>query len=485
MPRLWGKKLTADCPNQRQEGARFALLTFTAVNLLNFADRYVPSSVKPLLKEDLHLSDTETSLPVTGMVLVYMVFAVLFGWLADKNIIDRRLILSGAVLFWSLATALAGLAQNIVQLVIFRSLVGVGEAAYMSIVPPMISDFYPKADRNLAYMVFSLAMPVGGALGYVVGAGLGAVIGWREAFFAVGAPGVVVSLLLLRCNDPVRGINDTLPTTVEDNVEDEVEEEESAGNLLDDLVLIFTNKAYVAATAGMVGITFGIGAFADWYDVLLVRHTDTTVAEAGIVLGIATAVGGIGGAFLGVKTTQCLESRVKSAHFLVPALFMLPGTALACAAVNLVDLKYVAFISLVLCEVCLFTYTSPLTTVSVSVMPVRLRALSSGLQIFCTHVLGDVISPPIVGLISDSTGSLQVGLQVAWAAVLVAFVAWMCGYAFLPALAISGGKAEESSSFASLFCGHRPGDDKFSATESESCESNSSCSEEGEDGCVA
>jgi MFS family permease len=100
------------------------------INLLNYADRYVPSAVKQLIEEDLHLNDFESALPTTGMTLVYIVFAIVFGILSDMQIVDRRKILMGAICFWSVATATAGLSQNVTQLIILRSLVGVGEAAY-------------------------------------------------------------------------------------------------------------------------------------------------------------------------------------------------------------------------------------------------------------------------------------------------------------------------------------------------------------------
>ena len=149
-----GRTLPRDSPNGRQEGARRALLILTAINLLNLADRYVPASVKELIKEDLDLTDTETALPTTGMVVVYMVSAVFFGVLNDRELVDRRVILAGGVAFWSLATALAGMSTNLTQLVLLRSLVGVGEAAYGTIAPPLISDFFPPAERNVAFGFF-------------------------------------------------------------------------------------------------------------------------------------------------------------------------------------------------------------------------------------------------------------------------------------------------------------------------------------------
>ena len=147
-------------PGVRQLGARPALITFTLINMLNYADRYVPSAVKTLIMADLHLSDFESSLPATGLIIVYMFAAVVFGMLSDREYIDRRYLLCGAIIFWSLATSLAGLAQSLTALVLLRALVGVGEAAYTTIAPPMLFDFYPHEDRAIVMGIFYLAVPL-------------------------------------------------------------------------------------------------------------------------------------------------------------------------------------------------------------------------------------------------------------------------------------------------------------------------------------
>ena len=113
-----------------------------------------------------------------------MISAVIFGSLADKQFADRRVILAGGVIFWSIATGLAGISQNLWQLIMFRSLIGVGEAAYGTIAPPMIFDFFPVYDRNVGYGVYYLAIPIGGALGFGIGGVLGSLFGWRLAFVA-------------------------------------------------------------------------------------------------------------------------------------------------------------------------------------------------------------------------------------------------------------------------------------------------------------
>ena len=203
-----GRTLDDKYPGVRQYSSRYALQVLFALNLLNCADRYVPSAVKPLYTEELHLSDFESSLPFTGIALVTMLSAMCFGVLADKNVFDRRYIMCFAIFFWSLATALAGLATNLFSLVILRSLVGIGEGAYSTISPPMISDFFPESERNVAFGIYYIAIPVGSAIGFGIGSFCGDLWGWRVAFFICGVPGIFASLLMLRIPTPVRGIND-------------------------------------------------------------------------------------------------------------------------------------------------------------------------------------------------------------------------------------------------------------------------------------
>ena len=149
--RFLGETLDGSFPNVRQYGANNALIVLSTINLLNYADRYVPSAVKELIIQDLNITDFESSLPSTAMVVVFMVFAVIFGTIADRQILDRRVLLCMAIMFWSAVTALAGLANDIVALVLIRSLVGIGEAAYGTIAPPMLTDFFPSHERNIVF----------------------------------------------------------------------------------------------------------------------------------------------------------------------------------------------------------------------------------------------------------------------------------------------------------------------------------------------
>ena len=207
---MWyGKKLVHDIEFRkrnggRQEGASFAFTVLCVLNYLNYMDRYVPAAVKDLIIDDLNITDTESSLPATGMIIVYMFSALFFAWVDRNDYFDRRSVLCCAVLFWSVATFLAGLTVNLEGLVLTRSLVGVGDAAYSTIVPAMLSDFFPASDRNVVFGAYNLAIPVGGSIGYALSGVIGQVSSWRNSFFVCGAPGFLAAFFVLRINNPVR-----------------------------------------------------------------------------------------------------------------------------------------------------------------------------------------------------------------------------------------------------------------------------------------
>lgn len=460
---ILGEKLSREnsIPGQRQKGARFALLVLSGINLLNFADRYVPSGVKELIKDDLHLTDAETSLPTTGMIVVYMIFAVVFGWLGDKNLVDRRVILAAGIAFWSLATAAAGLAQNLEQLIILRSLVGVGEAAYSTVAPPLISDFFPHRDRNVAFGIYYLAIPIGSALGFGIGSVVGAAFSWRIAFFVVGIPGIIVAVIVLKCCDPIRGINDSeefnkskhdtkndLEKPLSDNTpiflssssSTQINHSFSWTTFYHELVEIMSNPYYSLSLAGLVANNFALGGLADWFPSFFNRYDNVSVGFAGLIIGAATVIGGIGGNLIGSKAVLYFDDKIKNSYFLIPALFTLPGAACLFIVINITGNAIIPTIFATLGQLCIWTNLAPISALSITCIPPRLRARSCGIMIFMQHILGDMISPPIIGVISDKTGSLKTALQITWIAVIVSGTFWFAGYYFLPQF-----EAEETS----------------------------------------
>ena len=333
---MWyGKKLVDDKEFRdrnggRQEGATFAFIVLCAVNYLNYMDRYVPAAVKDLIIDDLNLTDTESSLPATGMIIVYMFSALFFAWIDRRDYFDRRTILCCAVIFWSLATFMAGLAVNLEGLVLTRSLVGVGDAAYSTIVPAMLSDFFPACDRNVVFGAYNLAIPVGGSIGYAMSGVIGQASSWRTSFFVAGIPGFLAAFFVLRINNPVR---------IKVETRESFAQMEMRFDLWKDFKFVMSSKHFVICLLSVIANNFALGGLADWFATFMSRYCDASVSQAGLYAGGASIIGGTIGTVLGAKIVTHLEHTVKSAAYFVPAICTLPATVLLCLVINIPNLS--------------------------------------------------------------------------------------------------------------------------------------------------
>src|ERR1700737_908993 len=179
------------------------LALMVGINLLNYMDRWVGSAVAPLIQVEFDLSDFSVGLLGSAFTLVYALAALPFGLWADRG--SRRAILGAGVLVWSLATLLTGLTRNFVQLFATRAVLGIGEASYFPAGTSLLGDFFPRHLRGRVMSIWSAGSAFGIALGFAGGGLLAASFGWRAAFFATAAPGVVFAVLAFRLREPLRG----------------------------------------------------------------------------------------------------------------------------------------------------------------------------------------------------------------------------------------------------------------------------------------
>ncbi len=183
--------------------ARYALVLLLAVNLLNYIDRQVLYAVFPLIKVDLRLTDTELGLLGSAFILCYMLSAPVFGWIGDRM---RRVgIWAAGLAMWSLATLGVALATDYRALLAARTAVGVGEASFGTVSPALLSDYFPRERRGRVMALYMLAIPVGSALGYLMGGLLGQRFGWHSAFLIVGVPGLLLVLPVWLLREPGAG----------------------------------------------------------------------------------------------------------------------------------------------------------------------------------------------------------------------------------------------------------------------------------------
>src|SRR6266853_4632867 len=171
---------------------RSALIVLTALNLLNYADRNVLFAVQPLVQDEFHLTKTQIGYLTSAFLGFYMVAAPFVGPLADRY--SRRLIIVLGAIFWSGLTLLTAVTHSYTELLIRHTLVGIGEATFVTIAPTFVADLFSEEKRGRILGVFYLAIPVGTAAGYLLGGKLGSLHGWRFPFYIAAAPGFVLAL---------------------------------------------------------------------------------------------------------------------------------------------------------------------------------------------------------------------------------------------------------------------------------------------------
>jgi len=373
-----------------RSASRLLWLLF-AVNLFNYIDRQILFSVFPAVKADLHLSDTQLGLLASAFMWVYLSVAPVFGVLADRR--SRPRLMGLGVGTWSLATALSGMVRSYGQLLFGRALVGVGEASYGSVAPAMLSDAFEPAHRGRALAVFSMAIPVGSALGYLLGGLFEQAFGWRAAFFIVGIPGMWLAWTVGRLSDVARGGTGQAALTARP----------AAVPRLADYLELLKTKSYLLNCLAMTGMTFAVGGLAAWVPTYLVRVRGMGLAEANLVFGLLTLVSGLGGTMAGGWLGDRLLPRLPTAYFLVSGVGLVLSVPCAAAVILLDDRTWV-LVAIFLAEVFIFLNTGPLNAIVANVSRSEVRATAYAVNIFVIHALGDAISPTIVGMVSDRIG---------------------------------------------------------------------------------
>src|SRR6202171_2810310 len=190
---------------------RTALIVLTALNLLNYADRNILFAVQPLVQDEFHLTKTQVGYLTSAFLGFYMVAAPFVGPLADRY--SRKLIVVLGAMFWSGFTLLTALTHTYGELLIRHTLVGIGEATFVTIAPAFVADLFAEDRRGRIFGIFYLAIPVGSAAGYLLAAALALTYGWRFPFYIGAAPGFLLALAVLFLKEPRRGQFDTLQET--------------------------------------------------------------------------------------------------------------------------------------------------------------------------------------------------------------------------------------------------------------------------------
>ena len=372
-----------------------SLLLLTGLNLVNYLDRYVLSAVLTPIKQTLQLTDSQLGKLGVSFMLGYFLTAPLFGYLG--NHMKRKGLIVLGVLVWCVGTFLSGYANSFGALIVFRVLVGLGEASYGTLSPTWLSDVYSPQKRNQVLSYFYTAIPVGSALGFLIGGLVAFHYGWRTVFFVAPLPGLVFVSLLLFVEEPKRGASEACDLELM---------KQKKHTFISAYKGLFHYPDYLLLTAGYTAQTFALGAFAFWGPTFLHRIRGLTLIQADKFFGASLVLTGLVATLLGgMWGTLWKKINPKAyVHILaLTALLAVPFSYFSFVAVT--PLYFSA--SFVLAMFFIFLSTGPTNTLILETVPISMRASAMALSIFVIHLLGDLSSPYLVGKLSDLTGDLQ------------------------------------------------------------------------------
>jgi predicted MFS family arabinose efflux permease len=396
---------TSSSQLEQASSTRTVLWTLLAVYVLNFLDRQIVTILAEPIKRELTLSDTQIGL-MTGLAfaLFYTILGIPIARYADNPNTNRVRLISVALAIWSAMTALCGMAQNFVQLLLARIGVGVGEAGCTPAAHSLITDSVAPERRSSAIAFYGLGIPIGSLLGMIVGGLLNDAFGWRVAFMAVGVPGILLAVILpwllrepRRCapnaNTPVRSGS---PLTTGEA-----------------LAEVFSSRCFVllAGAASLTAfLSYGKGV---WAVILFQRTHGLSPGETGLLLGVVLGIAGIAGTWLGGVMADRF-GRVDKRHILTA-----PAVGMAVAAPILflgywVDDWRLSIALLFVPTLLNAAYYGPTYAMVQGLVRPEARAIASAVMLFAQNLIGLGLGPLFFGMLSDAFKPMAGDESVRW-----------------------------------------------------------------------
>lgn len=378
-------------------GLLWLTYTFSAL------DRYVMGILVEPIKRDLGLSDTMMGF-LSGAVfgLFYGTLAIPVALLADRY--NRRNVIAASLFLWSVCTMFCGMAANAAQMALARLCVGVGEAGSAPPAQSMIADLFPPSERGKAVGLFA----TGGSLGVVLAFTLSGIIaghwGWRAAFLLLGAPGVLLALILFATTrEPVRGLTDAAGVTSVGNV---------APPLRDVMSFVFASRGLVHLVAAVVLAATSSSMMALWLPAYLLRTYGVSEAQLGPALGLVIGVCGIIGTLAIGWVSDRISRHDASRRVQIGGLIQLIVWPCMAGAL-LVDNYRGALMFLVIPGLFSFAPVALSWVIVQNLAPPRMRATIVAISALAANLGALVIGPQLVGIGSDclADGDSSVGLR--------------------------------------------------------------------------
>ena len=380
---------TEPLPGGISRGARrYAIVVLAVVYMFNFVDRQILAILLPSIKEEFQVGDTVLGLLAgTAFALFYVILGIPIARLADRR--NRRNLIALAVAVWSGMTALSGFAANIWQLTLARIGVGVGEAGCSPPAHSMIADLYPPEQRSSAMGFYTLGISAGIMLAYLAGGWVVQNMGWREAFFIIGLPGLLLALIVrFTLPEPRRGAS---------------EERRDSGSQPELIIVVrfllerrsFLYMSIAAGLSAFVGYSI-INFMPSFID----RSFGVGIAVIGFWLGLIYGIAGGAGFYFGGYFADRIgrAGHRKAMEFIALSTV---ASALFYGGVFLATSVTVCMTLLVVPAVIANFYLAPVLSQTQSLVSLRMRAVASSLVLLVINVIGLAMGSPITGFISD------------------------------------------------------------------------------------
>ncbi len=402
---------------------RALLWLLLVVYIFNFIDRQIVNILAEPISRDLGLNDTQIGV-MTGIAFAafYAILGLPIARYADRPTTNRGRLIAVALAFWSLATAVCGLAQNFIQLLLARMGVGIGEAGCTPAAHSLIADRVPPERRSSALAFYALGIPVGTLLGMMIGGYLADLLGWRRAFFVVGLPGVllavVVAFVIRDNNRPVHAhtaSSGAMPASLRQS-----------------LAEVLRSRAYVLLLCAGSAASFLSYGKATWTTIFFQRTHGMTPGEVGFYFGLFGGIAGIAGTLLGGWLADRFGQTNRRHVLTAPAIGMVLAAPLAFAAYFAT--RWEVALALVMLPTLLNSlYYGPTYSSVQGLVPLRTRAIASALMLFAQNLIGLGLGPLFFGMLSDllkpTYGAESVRYVLygaAWLGLIPAYFFWRC-----------------------------------------------------------
>jgi MFS family permease len=382
------------------EGVRYSkryrawlLFVLLIVCTINYADRSVVGSVAEPLRRDLGLNDFQLGL-LQGLsfALLYSVLGIPFARLAERR--NRIRIIAAATAFWSAMTMLCGAAGSFAQLLLVRVGVGVGEAGFMAPASSLLGDHFTRERRALATSIMMLGVPLGALIGAMAGGIIAQTLGWRWAFVIMGAPGILIALLVwFTLREPPRGHAEAETAT----------DIPSLGTVARDA---FASPVFRHVLAGGTLAGFGLHGLGQFLGVYFARVHHLPLAQAGMTYGLVTFVSVGGGLLVGGSLADRLGRRNLKWYALLPAIGLFLAAPLYIAAFTTTGLALnIALIASA--GICLLIHYGPGLAIVQNLATARTRASTMAIYMLVVNAIALALAPTLIGLMSDVFAGLE------------------------------------------------------------------------------